>query len=123
MTLVLLYANSEFVTVAADRRTTKGKKINDHFTKSAVIFNQFLFSFTGLAELGPDRQTIEWLFKTAAKYRDHGFAAADIAEEATRALANVTAPREKKRLAFAGIGFDDKKQITCVLISNMHELN
>ncbi len=121
MTLVLAYANQEFVTIAADRRITKtdGTFGEDAFTKVAVVYNQFLVSFTGLAELGPAKQTMEWFVNTAAKFPSN-FDFGGIAEEATKAVNSVRTTRKAKRLAFAGVGYDDKRRITYVLISNMH---
>jgi hypothetical protein len=121
VTLVIAYANTEFVTIAADRRIRKtdGSFIDDTFTKTAVVYNRFLFGFTGLAQLGPDEQTMEWFVKTAAKFPTC-LDVDGIADEATKAVNGLQTTKEHKRLAFAGVGYDDKGQITYVLISNMH---
>ncbi len=125
MTLVLAYANEDFVTIAVDRRVASvrsGKPVDDNFTKSAVVFNQFLVSFTGLAQIGPDRHTMEWFVKVAARNLS-GFAMGEIADEATRVVKHIRAKRCEKMLAFVAVGYDDEGRITYGLISNMHADN
>ena len=62
---------------------------------------------------------MEWFVKTAAKFPNY-LDVAGIAEEATRAVSKVRARKHEKRLAFAGVGYNDKGEITYILISNMH---
>jgi hypothetical protein len=122
MTLVLAYANEDFVTIAVDRRIASvrdGQPVDDNFTKTAVVFNQFLVSFTGLAQIGPDQHTMEWFVKVAARNLS-GFAMGEIADEATRVVKHIRAKRCEKLLAFVAVGYDDEGLITYGLISNMH---
>lgn len=121
MTLALLYSNPRFVTIAVDRRITTGtgRLIDDGFTKTAVLFNKFLVTFTGLAELGPNKHSIQWFVETAAKYPNR-FAAEEIAYEATREMKKVRASPRDKRLSFVGVGYDEIGRVNYALISNMH---
>jgi hypothetical protein len=121
MTLVLVYANTDFVTIAADRRitTSTGGLMDDTFTKTAIIYNRFIFGFTGLAQIGTGRHTMEWLVKTIAS--QNGLYPDKLAQAAATEVAKLHIPSKWKRLAFAGVGYDESDKLTYVLITNMHD--
>ena len=121
MTLVLAYANPEFVIIAADRkiRTKDGSFEDSKFTKSALLYNQYLASFTGLAQLGSAKHTMEWFVRTAAQVPDT-IDLNHIADEATKAVRKVRADKESKRLAFLLVGHSPAGEIAYILITNMH---
>jgi hypothetical protein len=109
------------VIIAADRRvrTRDGSFIDDKFTKTAVIYHRYLASFTGLAQLGPGKHTMDWFVKTASQ-SPNSIDLDGIADEATKAVKKVNTDREFKRLAFVLVGHNPEGAITYALITNMH---
>ena len=119
MTLVLAYANTDFVTVAVDRRVTVGKSMYDEKrTKTLAWGNELIVAFTGLAEIGADRQhTMRWLSETIAR---HGvFDTELIVPELSAAVDAAPFQPEDKRLALVAVGYIGGR-IVYMLISNMH---
>jgi len=119
MTLILAYINPDFAIIAADRRValSNGRLVDDTFTKTAIIYNRFLVSFTGLAKLG-SQHAMEWFVYTAAKHRD--FNLNKIADEATAKVKQLNVSKKYARLAFMCMGYSQEDRISYRLITNMH---
>lgn len=58
MTLVLSVVTREYVAQVSDRRLTRlsGEIAEDRANKAVVSCGHFTFAYTGLAEIGPDRE-------------------------------------------------------------------
>jgi len=119
MTLILAYVNAEFVVMAADRRITVGRAVqDDRRTKMMLWQNDVLVGFTGLAEVGPARtHTMEWLADTVAAHPE--FNTNLIVRDLASAVDAAPFARKYKRLALVCVGFTDDQPFYA-LITNMH---
>lgn len=84
MTLILAYANTDFVVMAADRRITRnGQVVDDTKTKTLIFQNRLLFGFTEISEPGNNHiYTIDWLANYLSKSHDI-FDSSELAVELT----------------------------------------
>ncbi|MBI1376090.1 MAG: hypothetical protein GC157_01185 [Frankiales bacterium] len=124
MTLIAFYANRDFAVVAADRRVTlpDGTIKEDSYTKLLTWDGGLVFGLTGAAYLnvsGQQVRSIDWLAKDLAASALAGSARRLDLAAVTKRLNRVALRNPRRKLAFAGIGFLDRRP-TLALISNMH---
>ena len=106
--------------MAADRRVTRGGHVEeDDRTKTLILGGRMIFGFTGMAELGRQRQhTMRWLAGEFARYGDN----VDLNQvaQALEPVINSTPGNPKdKRLTIMGVGYQEGR-IVYVLMSNVH---
>lgn len=120
MTLILAYANPQFAVMAADRRITRGSVLEtDKQTKMAIWEGKLMFSYTGLAEIGVEREdTISVLAKILAGQKK--FNPLPIADLFKQKLNEMVISRKDKRLAILGVGFNDLGKTVYWIISNTY---
>lgn len=121
MTLILAYANPEYVVMASDRRIVRGPFVDtDKKSKMAIWEGRLMFGFTGLAEIGNRKEdTILVLANILAKQKK--FDPVPIAEKFKEEIKDMFITLKDKRLALLGVGFNDLGQPYYWIISNTHD--
>lgn len=112
MTLIVTFADRNFVFLVSDRRVTYPTlPPADTINKATLVCNRCVLAFTGLANIGPtayDIRTDEWMLQ---KLVQHGpttmeEACEALQKEATAAVPPIRLlPRKDKRLAFIAAGW------------------
>jgi hypothetical protein len=128
VTLILSYANWEYVVQVSDRRLTyrNGKLYNDRRNKAVVFCNQMTFAYTGLGYIGR-RRTDDWLADVLGPHKFLDAAVNSVKVEAGKSIARFYyRPSNYRYLEFVGVGwarYRDVVQPVLAIVSNYRDLS
>lgn len=106
MTLILSCITQDYVVQVSDRRLTKNGQLEDNETNKVVVWNGMqIFGYTGVAELGPSKQTDQWMTEVLSPVPNFAAALDALRESTDKEFKRKNYSKRIRFHAYVGVGW------------------